>query len=248
MQDTLATIESIESVSKSYRRMKLRVDWDAFTPGQFVMVRVPDDVAFIRRPFGIVGLEGGILEICFKVIGGGTEALANAKPGDRISVLGPLGKGFEIAEAQKHVLVAGGYGIAPIVGLVRQLIAQGAACVVGYGAASAEHLLYFDELRAMDCDLRITTEDGSEGTKGLITDVLETELDDAALYCCGPDGLMKAVAKLGDKNGIFTQVSMDRYMACGMGLCLGCVCESVDGRNLRACKEGPVFDASMIKW
>jgi dihydroorotate dehydrogenase electron transfer subunit len=249
MKDVLATIKSIATVSQRYRRMKLRVDWDAFTPGQFVMVRVPGDKAFIRRPFGIVGLEGGICEICFKVIGAGTQSLADAKEGDRVSVLGPLGNGFEIADAKKHVLVAGGYGIAPIVGLARHLIGEGKECVIGYGAASAEHLLYMDELRSLGCDLRITTEDGSEGMKGLITDALGDVLSgSAALYCCGPDGLLKAVAKLGEKNGIRTQVSLDRFMACGIGLCLGCVCETVAGTNVRACREGPVFDASTIKW
>lgn len=249
MQDTLAIIESIETVSKRYRRMKLHVDWDAFTPGQFVMVRVPGDGAFIRRPFGIVGLEGGACEICFKVIGSGTQSLADVKPGDRVNVLGPLGNGFEVADAKTHVLVAGGYGIAPIIGLARQLIGEGKKCSIGYGAASAEHLLYMDELRSLGCDLRITTEDGSEGKKGFITGALKDLLSDsAALYCCGPDGLSKAVAKLGEKNDIRTQISLDRFMACGMGLCLGCVCETKDGKNVRSCKEGPVFDAKEMKW
>jgi dihydroorotate dehydrogenase electron transfer subunit len=249
MKDTLATIESIETVSQRYRRMKLKVGWDSFVPGQFVMVRVPGDAAFIRRPFGIVDLEGSACEICFKVIGAGTQSLADAKAGDRVSVLGPLGNGFEIADAKTHVLVAGGYGIAPIIGLARRLIEDGKGCVIGYGAASAEHLLYMKELRSLGCDLKITTEDGSEGTKGFITDVLgEVLSDSAALYCCGPDGLSKAVAGLGEKNDIRTQISLDRFMACGIGLCLGCVCETKDGKNVRSCKEGPVFEAKEMKW
>ena len=248
MQDTLATIESVEAISERYRRMKLKVDWDSFAPGQFVMVRVPSDAAFIRRPFGVAGFENGACEICFKVIGAGTQSLANAKAGDRVSVLGPLGNGFEIADAKKHVLVAGGYGIGPIVGLARHMLAEGKECIIGYGAASSEHLLYMDVLKNLGCELRITTEDGSEGTKGLVTDVLKDVSSDSAIYCCGPDGLSKAMAELGEKNGSRVQVSLEKYMACGLGLCLGCVCESVDGRNLRVCREGPVFDASKLKW
>jgi len=228
--------------------MKLKVDWDEFKPGQFVMVRVPGEVAFIRRPFGIVGYDDGLCEICFKVIGAGTASLADAKVGDKVSVLGPLGNGFEIADASRHILVAGGYGIGPIIGLAWHLIEQNKECLIGYGAASAKHLLYMNELRALGCELRITTEDGSEGDKGLITDVLSDVDADCAMYCCGPDGLSKAIAELGEKKGACVQVSLEKYMACGMGLCLGCVCESIDGTNLRVCKEGPVFDASKLKW
>lgn len=228
--------------------MKLKVDWDSFTPGQFVMIRVPGDQAFIRRPFGIAGFENGACEICFKVIGAGTKSLADAEVGDDIDVLGPLGNGFEIADVKKHVLVAGGYGIAPIVGLARRLIGDGKECVIAYGAASAEHLLYTEELRALGCDLMVTTEDGSEGRKGLITDVLSDFDSESAIYCCGPDGLSKAVADLGKKQDIRVQVSLEKYMACGIGLCLGCVCETKEGKNVRVCKEGPVFDAKEIKW
>jgi len=248
MKDLLATIESVETMSELYRRMRLKVDWDSFVPGQFVMIRVPGDQAFIRRPFGIVGYDDGLCEICFKVIGAGTISLADAKVGDGLSVLGPLGNGFEIADASIHVLVAGGYGIGPIIGLAWHLIAQGKKCVIGYGAASAGHLLYINELRALNCGLRITTEDGSEGQKGLITDVLNDVTSESAIYCCGPDGLSKAVADLGYRKNVRVQVSLEKYMACGMGLCLGCVCETVDGSNLRVCKEGPVFDASKLKW
>lgn len=248
MKDILATITSVETISERYRSMKLRVDWDSFVPGQFVMVRVPGDAAFIRRPFGIVGVEGGACEICFKIIGAGTQALSGAKVGDRVSVLGPLGNGFEIADTKKHVLVAGGYGIGPIIGLARRLVDQGKECVIAYGAASAEHLLYMNELRALNCDLRVTTEDGSEGTKGLITEALGDITSDCAIYCCGPDGLSKAVADLGEKQNVRVQVSLEKYMACGMGLCLGCVCEKRDGSHVRACREGPVFDASELAW
>lgn len=251
MQETKATIQSIEPMSDKYRRLILATDWDAWTPGQFVMMRMPHGPAFIRRPFGIVDMRDGALEICFKMVGPGTKALAEAKVGDHIDVLGPLGKGFEVAKGKNHMLVAGGYGIAPILGLAHQLVETGEGATLFYGAKSKEHLLYRDELSRLSVDVVMTTEDGGVGRKGLVTEAIQDELQEmkgVALYACGPEPLMRAMAKLGKEKSVPVQVSMDRYMACGMGVCLGCMCTTKDGDNVRACREGPVFDARELKW
>lgn len=251
MRETKATVGSIDVLSERYRRLNLNVDWEGWVPGQFVMVRIPDGVVLVRRPFGIVRVENDVLELCFKLVGPGTNALAHLTKGDDVDVLGPLGHGFDEVEDAMHVLVAGGYGIAPILGLARKLVAEGAKPAVVYGAKTSEDLLYRKELTALGCDLHLVTEDGSYGKRGLVTDVLESglaSLEKPALYACGPRGLLNVVAKMGLARKVPTQVSMDEYMACGIGVCLGCMCEKNDGTRARACREGPVFDAKELKW
>lgn len=251
MHETKARVESIDVISEKYRRMTLQVGWQEWTPGQFVMVHVPCGSIIVRRPFGIVGIEDGVLELCFKLVGPGTNALAHVKVGDDVEVLGPLGRGFDELKGTAHVLVAGGYGIAPIFGLARKLAAEGRKPVIAYGAKAAADLLYRHELNSLGCDLHFFTEDGSVGEKGMVTDTLASllaSLDEPLLYACGPKGLLQAVAAMGLEGGTPTQVSLDEYMACGIGVCLGCMCEMNDGTRQRACREGPVFNARDVKW
>ncbi len=251
MKDLRAKVQFIESMTEKYRRLVLDTEFDQWTPGQFVMVGVPHHAVFTRRPFGIVGIERGALEICFKVVGPGTRALARTLPGDLIDVLGPLGKGFEAVPGSIHVLVAGGYGIAPILGLARMLAAKKERIAVFYGAKAQDHLLYRDELSRLPLTLTMSTEDGSMGEQGVVSDVVRKALstyDRPVIYACGPEGLMRTMARMGEEQGVPVQVSLDRYMACGMGTCLGCIVEKNDGTQVRACREGPVFDAKTIKW
>ena len=251
MQEVRAKGISIEPMSEKYRRLVLATGWESWVPGQFVMVRVPDGSVLIRRPFGIVEVESGKLEICFKVTGPGTDALSQVASGDHIDVLGPLGHGFDVHAGSHHVLVAGGYGIAPLVGLAKKLSEESEPVSLFYGAKSEDHLLYRAELDALDGDVVFVTEDGSVGQKGLVTDAVKEKLAKAkksAVYACGPEPLMQALAKLGRKKKVPVQVSMDQYMACGIGVCLGCICENKDGTHVRACREGPVFNAEELKW
>lgn len=238
-------------MSVKYRRLRLQTGWSTWDPGQFVMVRIPGSPVLIRRPFGIVGIDEGVLEICFKVIGPGTQGLAHVQQGDKVDVLGPLGHGFETICGVDHMLIAGGYGIAPLLGLARMLVKSGEKVTLFYGAKNEDHLLYGDELSKLSIEAVITTEDGSVGQSGLVTEAVEGALSKAkkpVIYACGPRPLMKAVAELGEKNNISVQVSLDEYMACGIGVCLGCMIEKRDGTHVRACREGPVFNASELKW
>jgi len=230
-------------------RLRFEVDWDSYDPGQFVMVRVPGGEVFLRRPFGIADLRDGWAEVCYKVVGRGTKSLTRAAVGTEMGVTGPCGKGFEIPGSDKTaVLIAGGYGIGPLIGLCRKLSGER---VIYYGAKSSDHFLYLDELEALGVRTVLATDDGSRGEKGVITKFLERDLGGikgAALLACGPHGMLAAVAKLGIKKKIPTQVSTEEYMACGIGVCMGCVCKDRDGNFVRTCKDGPIFDAKELKW
>ena len=252
MKENATTIASNEPAGEKAYRLRFPVDWDSYDPGQFVMVEVPGGEVFLRRPFGIARMTSGLAEICYKVVGRGTAALAAAEPGTELRVTGPCGKGFR-AEAQGRtaVLVAGGYGIGPLFGLCERLVGDGGRAVVYYGAKAKADLLYLDDLEAIGAEVSLATEDGSEGARGLITEVLKKgigAIDSPALYACGPEGLLKAVAQIGMEMNVPTQVSTEAYMACGIGVCMGCVCRDRDGKFVRTCKDGPVFEARELKW
>lgn len=250
MKDTQAQIAYKEFAGEHYFRMGFKVGWTEFTPGQFVMIDVPQ--VFLRRPFGIVKLDNGILEVCIKVVGPGTESLSKVGAGQSIWILGPLGQGFQYPkELKTALLVAGGYGIAPLLPLAKRLVSENKDVVFFYGAKRTTDLLYIDELKNAGVKLHLATEDGSVGHKGLITEKFEKEAaghEGAMMFVCGPDGLIRAAAKFGMQAKMPVQVSLERYMACGMGVCLGCVVKMKDGAYQRACREGPVFDAGNIMW
>ena len=252
MKDVLASIELIEQIKGPYFRLRVKVGWENFNPGQFVMVKVPEETVFLRRPFGVAKLENQIMEMCFKVVGPGTKALSQVSKGQAINILGPLGDGFAVPkELKTALLVAGGYGIVPLLPLAKFLKQSGCQVVFYYGAKSADDLLYLEEINAEDIDLKIATEDGSAGEKGIITLLLEKEIKGFAqpmLFSSGPEGLLKSVAKLVREHKLPAQISLDSYMACGMGVCLGCMVKSSDGSWVRVCKEGPVFNVQDLKW
>jgi dihydroorotate dehydrogenase electron transfer subunit len=250
MKDTQAQIAYKEFIGEHYFRMGFKVGWTEFLPGQFVMVDVPQ--VFLRRPFGIVKLENGILEVCVKVVGQGTEALSKIAPGQATWILGPLGQGFSYPmELKTALLVAGGYGIAPLLPLAKKLVSENRDVIFFYGAKNTADLLYIDELKNAGVDLHLATEDGSTGHKGLITERFQKEagrFEGAITFVCGPQGLLKAVSELASQSKIPVQVSLERYMACGLGVCLGCVVRMKDGTHVRACREGPVFNAENVEW
>ncbi len=253
MNENVTAIESNEPAGESAYRLRFPIDWNSYEPGQFVMVEIPGREVFLRRPFGIVRLEGGCAEILYKVVGPGTRALSMVPVGAELRVMGPCGKGFRLPEETSGtaVRVAGGYGIAPLYGLCERLVAMGRGAVVYYGAKSKSEFLCLGELKEIGVAVSLSTEDGSEGARGLITERLGDDIgaiDRPALYACGPEGLMRAVVKLAAEKGVPAQVSMEAYMACGIGVCMGCVCKDKDGNFVRACREGPVFDAKDLEW
>lgn len=248
MQDVHAEIIINENLCGDYWRIGLRTGWKEYCPGQFVMLKVPCIDTLLRRPFSICRMKDGILEVCYKVRGKGTFALSTAKVGEKLWVMGPLGNGFKISG--QILLIAGGYGIAPLLGLAEKLAVSRRPSVVSlfYGASSKEHLLYLDEFKKLEVELHITTEDGSMGQKGMVTDILNEHLrrtkdeERRTILACGPHGMLAEVAKIAKKRKIDCEVSLEASMACGIGVCMGCAVKAKDDGYLMACKDGPVFN------
>ena len=220
-------------------------------PGQFVHVRVPalEDSA-LRRPFSIFDADGGVITLLYKTVGRGTAALAIAKTGDAISVLGPLGHGFPSRCSGVPLLVGGGYGVAPLYFLARRL--KEAKLFVG--GRTKSDLLAIDRFASLGVEIATATNDGSAGVKGLVTDPLDDEIirlrdrnEKFELFACGPDGMLKAVAMRATGSGSKGWISMDRHMVCGVGACYACIQKTVRG-NSRCCIEGPVFAAEDLVW
>jgi dihydroorotate dehydrogenase electron transfer subunit len=229
--------------------------------GQFVMIKAGLSAEPpLRRPFSILALDPGddAFSIFIKAVGPGSRALLALLPGDPTQCLGPLGRPFAPPrDGRAPLLVAGGYGIAPFLLFSQELRGAGQQPRVFYGGRSAADL----QLRAPFDDLGIAlvpaTQDGSLGRRGLVTEALDAWLEHdrrpAELYACGPDAMMHAVARLGARRGLPVQVSLDPWMGCGVGTCLGCVVWTQRAGEARpkyrcACTEGPVFDADDVVW
>jgi dihydroorotate dehydrogenase electron transfer subunit len=215
------------------------------------MLQVPDSVVFLRRPFSICRkVDSDTIELFYKKVGQGTGRLSELSQGEKIQVLGPLGKGFTLPKGVKKALfVAGGFGIAPFVEFAKVLNKKGVKAALFYGGRGLEDIQFIDEFKDLGVDVYITTEDGTLGAKGLITELLLKELSnypkDSMIFCCGPSGMTESVIDLAKKNEIPAQVSYETYMGCGIGVCLGCAVKTTEGYK-RACTEGPVFDIKEI--
>ncbi len=220
-------------------------------PGQFVHIRINNGYdPLLRRPFSIHRCQGEKIEILYKVVGRGTEILSQKKIGNVIDALGPLGQGFKINAGSKEiVLVAGGMGIAPLYFLAEKLDREN--ILVLLGAETKGNILCLENLENLKAKVRIATEDGSKGYKGMLGELFfrllkeNSEID--LVYTCGPIPMLKEIAQLSLKFKIPCQVSLEQRMGCGMGICLGC---TIKGKNgyLRACSDGPVFQANQILW
>lgn len=221
-------------------------------PGNFAEIRVdghPD--VFLRRPFSYLDIdkENGTLSFFIKAIGKGTKKLGELEKGDNLNVIHPLGNAFSIPENKKVLITGGGSGIAPFIMLGRELKAKGNEVVIITGGRTASDILFTDEFNEYG-SVHCTTEDGSLGEKGLITDhsiFREGQLDYDMIYTCGPDPMMKAIAAIASKHNIACEASLENLMACGFGVCLCCIQETDKG-NLCVCTEGPVFNIDTLKW
>lgn len=247
---------------------RLRVQWPGFAgfaPGQFAMVS-PGAIGsaercdpLLPRPMAIYraepGAGGGEVEILYKVHGRGTALLADARPGERVRVVGPLGRPFPLpAAGQAALLVGGGTGIASLYELAsRARAASGARVAVLLGARSAGDLMAVADFEALGVDVRIATEDGSAGARGLVTALLDAALAEdtargALVYACGPTPMMRAAADVAAAHGCGCIVSLENRMACGVGVCLGCAAPVRAGGYALVCRRGPVFDADDVAW
>lgn len=221
-------------------------------PGQFVHLRIAEGSDFIlRRPFSVFRAAAGKLEILYQVVGRGTLALAEADAGTEMDLIGPLGHGWKFPNGISHALVvAGGLGIGPMGMLVEELARLGVAATLAQGAPSADRLLAQDVFRESCRRIEVATDDGSAGRKGFVTVVVEELLEADRfdmMYVCGPEPMERIVVGLASASGLPCQVSLERLMACGVGVCLSCVVSTTSGTQ-RACVDGPVFDAADIVW
>ena len=247
------TVASVERIHARYVLIRLT---DAkplpdMLPGQFVEVRVDGSPStFLRRPISInyVDRAQNQLWLLVATVGEGTRTLAKLQPGAVLNCVLPLGNGFTpAAPGQKVLLVGGGVGVAPLLEYGKWLKERGAKPTFLLGARSKADLLELELFRQFG-EVFITTEDGSEGEKGFVTQhfVLSNRSFDR-ISVCGPKPMMVAVAKYAKKNNVKCEVSLENMMACGLGACLCCVEKTVNG-NVCVCKEGPVFDVNLLSW
>lgn len=248
-------VRSNERLSDSYSLLKLQpADGSAIIDtcaGQFVEVEVPDSKStFLRRPISInfVDRDRNELWLLVRVAGEGTRHLVALAEGRVLSLVLPLGKGFSIpADTVSKVLLAGGgVGVAPMLYLGSELKKRGFEVAFLLGARSKGDLLELEEFEKIGC-VYVSTDDGSMGEHGLITKNSALQKSWQMLYCCGPMPMMKAMASYAMRNNIECEVSLENRMACGVGACLCCVEDTVEG-NLCVCKEGPVFNIKRLKW
>ncbi len=221
-------------------------------PGQFVHLRIARGSDFIlRRPFSVYRAHGERITILYQVLGRGTRELALAGPGTEMDVVGPLGCGWRIAEDTRHaLLVSGGLGAAPLGMLAEELAVRGVAVTVAMGAPCGDRLVGRDLFERVARRVEIATDDGSCGVSGYVTGVCADLIAGGgfdAVYTCGPEPMQRIVAAQATEAGVPCQVSLERLMACGIGVCLSCVVVTRCGLK-RACVDGPVFYAGDIVW
>lgn len=226
-------------------------------PGQFVMIRVASSSnPLLRRPFSICNIRGkDIFFVLYRVVGQGTSILSGTKKGERLSVLGPLGRGFELPKSgQKCILAAGGIGIAPLIFLAEVIKKNDMEFVAGY--PSVTEMVPVGEVGLTRSDISVATDDGTLGHKGPVTELLEYHLihNDKRLlmiFACGPLPMLKRVARLTVSRGVSCQVSLETNMACGLGACQGCAVKAGSEAHqtyYHVCQDGPVFDVRVLDW
>lgn len=240
-----------ESIGEHYHVLTFDVPRGILArPGQFTMLRGAEwgDAPLLPRPMSYL-TAGTTPSVLIKVAGEGTARMARAECDEPFTLLGPLGNTWRPPSAgRRPLLVAGGVGIAPLLFFARSLAEAGTRPVALYGGRTSRDLPLEDELSEV-ADVRLTTEDGSRGHHGRVTDVLgELLTDGGEVYTCGPDRMMAAVAALCAARDVPCEASLETPMACGYGVCLGCPVPTTDGAYLYACMQGPCVDARRIAW
>jgi len=269
MQFKSMVVSNVE-LSPGYFRMRMTAPQELLSaqPGQFLMLKVSDAIdPLLRRPFGFfdVGTFSAeyagcgtqcYCEILYKVVGKGTKLLSALHHGDLVDLLAPLGRGFDLgAPGEEKILVGGGVGLAPLYWLAKELVARGEKVRLFAGGRNRDDILCITEFERLGVESYVATDDGTLGERGFVTQVLEGHLKSSGMriYACGPTPMLNAVAQMAQRHEVPCQVSMEAYMACGVGACLGCVMKganhSDDTPDYRCvCKDGPVFDSFELQW
>jgi dihydroorotate dehydrogenase electron transfer subunit len=253
-----AAVIGNERIADSFHLMSLEVGPAAAqcSPGEFVHLRsLAADWPFLRRPFSIYSTDGeSRIEIVYKVVGKATSMMARAVQGDVFDVMGPLGEGFVLRPGVVRVVaVGGGVGVPPLVFFCQKYagVLDGIDLLVG--AATASEIIVPVSLIVEGVKVTCYTEDGSKGETGLVTDGLEGALGaqrnaGTEVIACGPRGMLAEVARIAAERGLACQVSVEEIMACGVGACLSCAVPRMGGGYFHACKDGPVFESTVIDW
>ena len=242
-------------LNEDHHLLKLLVpdQLENIVPGQFANILVDQSQSiFLRRPFSIhtVDYQNNIISILIKEVGEGTRSLAHVQVDSYLNVIFPLGNGFSIPESnEKVLLVGGGCGVAPLLHLAQFLSGNLNSINILLGARSVGDLVELDQYSIYG-KVFTTTEDGSHGEKGFVTDhsIFDLAIDSfTKIYCCGPEPMMKAVAARAKASSVDCEVSLENTMACGFGVCLCCVTETIQGHKC-VCTDGPVFNINQLKW
>lgn len=242
----------------AYTELRLAAPEIAATavPGQFVAFAVGGPLSgnLLRRSIAIAGTDAGVVTVVVAAHGPGSTWLAGLRPGDAVDVVGPLGRPFPLpAPGTPALLVGGGYGAAALVGLADRLRTAGSRVTAIAGAASADRLCSVEELGAVADDVVVTTDDGSAGRAGWVSEPAGELVGEVGIvYACGPMGMLRAVGELATAAGVPSYVAVEESMACGIGVCMTCVLPVIgeDGRSrfARSCAEGPVFGGDRVRF
>ena len=274
---SVTVLENVQLARDTYRvRFHCPELARRIVPGQFVMLRLAgSNDPLLGRPLALYdtvlaeGPRGSAvgIDVVYLVLGKMTGRLAKLLPGQALEVWGPLGNGFAPCETEHLVMVAGGIGQTPFPALAAEALGQRiygdpprsahrvSRVTLCYGARSKDYLAGIDDFQRLGVEVRTSTDDGSAGHKGFVTELLEQVLDEspaARVVCCGPEPMMERVAHITAKRGVPCQVSLETPMACGIGICFSCVARVRDAEGnwdyRRTCVEGPVFDATTLEW
>ena len=232
--------ENVALTSNVYR-MRLAGDTEDIHAGQFVNILI--DGLYLRRPISVCDCAEDELTIIYKVVGKGTEKMAQMT-GGKLDILTGLGNGYDLSTAgDKPLLLGGGVGVPPLYMLAKKLIAEGKQVSVVLGFNTKDEIFYENEFKALGASVYVTTVDGSYGIKGFVTDAMK-DIEYTYFYTCGPEPMLKAIYNASATEG---QLSFEERMGCGFGACMGCSCKTIYG-NKRICKDGPVLRKEEILW
>lgn len=243
-------IEKPIKVSKDHYLLKIETNKN-YKPGQFINIKVnSQNDPLLRRPFSLFDYSNNILEVIIQTVGKGTKFIRDyAKVGD-IDILGPLGNGFSLVENKKVLIIGGGVGNAPLYFLSKELKKLNCNVTYIYGSRNKEYIYEQNKFESAVDKFILTTDDGSSGQKGFVTDAAEELLKSENydnLYTCGPTPMMEAVMKVFSSTNITCEASLENYFGCGIGVCSGCTVQTTNGQK-RACIDGPVFDGKELIW
>ena len=243
MKQSIFEIKTNTKIAENTYKMVLGGDCSGITAsGQFVNIKL--DGFFLRRPISVCDYNDNELTLIYKVVGKGTEYMAELGAGEKLDILTGLGNGYDLSKSgNEPVLIGGGAGVPPMYNLCRKLVAEVKKPKVILGFNKVNEVFFENEFKALGAEVTVTTADGSYGMKGFVTDALKN-MKYTYIYSCGPEPMLKAIYNTAETSG---QLSFEERMGCGFGACMGCSCATKYG-NKRICKDGPVLEMEEIIW